>query len=186
MNTFVVVTSVVAIVPTLVVIWFAWQTVQESRRVTERLNEVITSLGQLLMTAQETVTTAKATAQELASATEAAQQTATIVKLSRDLAEFERKERALRDVEELAERIFWLAGSTSDPPVLPAGWRCVEQQYLGQALTRAEGGMDACRYLADGAFATPVAVMGAARDAQREAGRALAELRSQRPIEVAR
>jgi hypothetical protein len=73
--------------------------------------------------------------------TEATRETAAIAKLSRDLAEFERKEQALQDVEELAERIFWLAGSSCDSPVLHAGWRCVDLGVSRSGLVPQDGGL---------------------------------------------
>jgi hypothetical protein len=71
-------------------------------RAASALHEVTGELKQLLGVTQST-------AAGLAQSAEAARGTAAMIKLTRGQAEHDRRERALMDVEELVEQIFWLA-----------------------------------------------------------------------------
>lgn len=103
-----------------------------------------------------------------------------MIKLTRDQAEHDRRERPLMDVEELAEQIFWIAADASGYQPRPGGWRCGEQNYLRRALTRTDAPLQDCEALSNGP-GDAAATMGAARRAQLEAEAALRTLRQQRP-----
>jgi hypothetical protein len=202
MDVFGVVVNIVLIVLTAVVVYFAWRTVREGRDAGQALKETVASLKDLLAATKESATlvaqsadAAKQTvtsltdliaatnqaAQHMADSSAAAQETVTIAKATREQAEYDRKLRALMDVEELAERIFWQAAAASGHESM-TGWRIADQNYLGQALARVEISLPASRRLVGG-LGTAEAVMGAARDAQREAEFAIRLLREQRPEE---
>jgi hypothetical protein len=202
MDVFGVVVNIVLIVLTAVVVYFAWRTVREGRDAGQALKETVASLKDLLAAtkesaalvaqsadaAKQTVTSltdliaaTNQAAQHMADSSAAAQETVAIAKATREQAEYDRKLRALMDVEELAERIFWQAAAASGYESM-TGWRIADQNYLGQALARVEISLPASRRLVAG-LGTAEAVMGAARDAQREAEFAIRQLREQRPEE---
>jgi hypothetical protein len=200
MDVFGVVVNIVLILLTAVVVYFAWQTVRKAQEAGEAADHTVASLKDLLTATKESaalmarsaeaanetvaslkdlLTATKESAALMAQSAKAAHETATIAKATRDQAEYDRKLRALMDVEELAERIFWRAADVAGYKSM-TGWRCPEQNYLGQALRRVEISLPKAERLVGG-LGTADLVMGAARDAQREAEFAFQHLRQQDP-----
>jgi hypothetical protein len=199
MNTFVVVAAVISIALTLVVIFFAWRTVREAKKAGEATEKAVTALNGLLTVTGKTaelmaqsadaaartvtalkdlLTVTEKTAELMAQSAEAAHETATIAKAARDQAEYDRKLRALMEVEELTERIFQQASVVV--PASTPNWRCALQNFLAMALRRIEIPLPESERLAGG-MSTAAGVAAQARDAQREAETKIRHLMERQP-----
>jgi hypothetical protein len=179
--------NLVLIALTLLVIWYARQTVQESKKATEAARETVVAVKDLLGVAQETATSSGAAAEGARQTVEAARELITVTqdlvavtqetietaKAARRAEERAQLERRLRDMGELAESAFWKAAAEEGYQPL-AGWRCIEQQYIATALVGVEIELPECHILAGSSQAG--VVMRDARDAVNEIATKLREM----------
>jgi len=129
MAVFNIVINVVLVVATLVVIWFARQTVTESRKATEAASDTVGAVRDLLTVAQGTAASSEAAA-------EAARQTVETARAAHQVDERDRLVRQLRDIGQLVESAGYKASAEEESRQGPArrDWLCVDQQYIAVAL----------------------------------------------------
>jgi hypothetical protein len=153
---------------TFAVVWFAWQTVKESRAATAAERETVAELRTLVEAARDTAASSASTLQ-------AARETAEISRAAREADERHRQLEQLRGihrlvVEILAEAQRVLATSVMNRPT----WRCPEQAQLGAALVGVVPPLPKCRALAGESQVGPVKMAADAADVElREVFRSL-------------
>ena len=198
MNNLLLALTGVLVVLTGAVTWFAWRTVQESRKATAAIRQTVAESNKATEAAKETVaalkellTLARDTAVSSAESVEAAQKT---VAVSQELVlaaretidigraahaadEHDRKVRQLRDIGQLAEALFWKAADESGYVSRTPGWRVVEHNYLTQALVGLTDELPKCVELTQANFAE--SALGMAAAARAEVEQALRKLQSQ-------
>lgn len=190
----------VLVVLTGAVTWFAWRTVQESRKATTAMRQTVTESNKAAEAARETVaalkellTVARDTAISSAESVKAAQNTVAVsqelVTAARETInvaraahvadERDRKMRQLRDIGQLAEALFWKAADESGWSARTTGWRVVEHNYLTQALVGLTDELPKCVELTQANFAENA--LGMAASARREVEQALQQLQLSDP-----
>jgi hypothetical protein len=157
----------VLVVLTFAVVWFAWQTVRESRKATTAAQETVTAVGKLLAVAQETAASS-------AASVEAARQTVEIAREARQADERHRQLEQLRVVGRTVQRIKLGAleamrlresvGQLADPR-----WRSADQNALGILLVGVEPPLPECKALVGESQAGQVLAKAAAAEAELEA-----------------
>jgi hypothetical protein len=134
----------VLLVLTFAVVWFAWQTVRESRNATTAARETVTAVGKLLAVAQETAASS-------AASVEAARQTVEIARAARQADERHRQLEQLREVGRTVQRIKLSAleamSLESVGQALSPRWRSADQNALGILLVGVEPPLPKCKAL---------------------------------------
>src|SRR5579859_581445 len=133
----------VLVVLTFAVVWFARQTVRESRKATTAAQETVTAVGKLLAVAQETAASS-------AASVETARQTVEIARAARQADERHRQLEQLREVGRTVQRIKLGAleamrlresvGQLGD-----SRWRSADQNALGILLVGVEPPLPECK-----------------------------------------
>lgn len=165
MTVFNVVINVALVVTTLVVIWYARETVKESRKATKAAQDTVTAMQTLLATARDTATSSQAAAV-------AAQQTVEAAVSAHDADERDRMVRRLREIAELVERTFEKAAAQAQ--YRRPAWRCIEQREIMPLLVGVESPLPKCHRLAGESQAEQV--FTAATEAREEIAEALRRL----------
>jgi hypothetical protein len=153
--------SVALVVTALIVIWYARETVRESRKVTKSAQDTVEALQSLLVVAEETARTSRVAA-------EATKLTIDATLRAYEANERERRVRRLRDIAELVERVFEKAAATAN--YRRQAWRCIEQREIVPMLVGTQLALPECHRLAGESRAPQVyAVAVLARDEIAEA-----------------
>jgi hypothetical protein len=158
MDVFGAVVNIVLVAATLAVIWYARETVRESRRATTAAENTVKQAGEIVAAVRELVRVTR--------------ETVDVARAAREADERARLERQLRDLGELAERAFTKAAAEDGARPM-AGWRCVEQQYIAVALVGVGVELPKCHTLAGSSQAG--SVLAAAVDARHEIAEKLRE-----------
>jgi len=191
MTVFTIVINVVLVAATLVVIWYAKNTVTESRKATDAARATVAAVEALQKVAKAQLSAADAAAQaaenavtslddvssrllEVAQLTHAAVEAA---KAAHEADERDREIRRLREIGELVERIFEKAADETGYHSV-GGWRCMEQRELPPLLVGVDPPLPVCDKLAGDNQARQV--FGSAQDARREIAERLRQLHADR------
>ena len=168
MNVFNVIINVALVVTTLAVIWYARQTVEESRKATKAAQETVTAVEALLGVAQDTAASSQAAAN-------AARQTVETATAAHRADERGRSVPRLREIGELVERTFEKAAAAAE--YRRPAWRCIEQRELLPLLVGVEPPLPKCHHLAGESQAAQV--FAAATDAREEIAEALRQIHAE-------
>jgi hypothetical protein len=157
MSVFNVVINVVLVGTTLVVIWYARETVGESRKATKAARDTVAAVEALLAVVRDTATSSQGAA-------DAARQTVEAARAAHEADERDRKVRRLREIGELVERTFEKAAAEAQ--YRRPAWRCIEQRELLPLLVGMEPPLPKCHHLAGESQAAQV--FAAAQNAHEE------------------
>jgi len=163
----------VLVVLTFAVVWFAWQTVRESRKATKAAGDTVTAVGKLLAVAQETAESSAASVEAARQTVEIARETVEIARAARQADEHHRQVEQLREVGRTVQRIKLGAleamrlresvGQQANPR-----WRSADQNALGILLVGVEPPLPKCKALVGESQAGQVLNMAVAAEAELE------------------
>jgi hypothetical protein len=158
--------NAVLLVLTAAVVWFAWQTVKESREATGAAQKTVSAVEELLTAAQETAAAS-------AASVEAARQTVEIARAAREADERYRQLEHLRQIGQIVQRIKLTAlAATVDKTMATWGdprWKSSLQNDLGALLVGVEPPLPKCSTLVGESQASQVANAAIAAEAELDA-----------------